>query len=144
MTTTLTEIPARTLDVMRRAWLPLLSTDQIELLRAACEAQTEELIQGHTTQPEPCDLSEIRCECVGACLIAFPLWKTLGLHDVDAVECAFATHCDLMNKRYHQLVPEETHANRHIMNWYDATPLSQSLPLMVAELTRELEERKAC
>ena len=135
MTATLTEIPARTLDVMRRAWLPLLSTDQIELLRAACEAGTEELIQCATTVPPP--LTHTRdWPCEGACLVGFSEWKTEGLHSVEQVDGRFARVCFEIDQRM-----GEPAACRWLLNFWDDTPRHVVLPLMAAELGRELESR---
>jgi hypothetical protein len=122
--------------VWREGFAPQLSTDGLEALRKALEADDPSLIQRATTSPPP-------LACVtdwpveGACAVAYGIWKGGGTGLVGDVEEAFAKACFNCDEAL-----DETAGCRWFLNFFDDTPRDEVRRLLVPEVVRELNRRR--
>src|SRR5262245_23971678 len=121
----------------RQGVAPLLSTDNLEVLRQALVNDDRRLLQGVTTDPPP-------LQCVqdwpveGACGISFCGWQGDGLLLVGEVEEYFARMCFEIDKRL-----GEPAGCRWFLNWFDDTPRAEMRKELLQEVQRSLAERLA-
>jgi hypothetical protein len=129
------------MDSWRKVWregiAPHLSNDGLEALRQALAGDDARLLQGATTTPPP--LSCVQDWPVeAACPVGFCGWQGDGLETVAEVEEFFARVCFEADKAL-----GEPAACRWFLNWFDETPRTEALPLLLAEVKRELARRRA-
>jgi hypothetical protein len=123
--------------VWREGLAPLISTQGLEVLRAALANDDGRLLQGATTTPPP-------LQCVqdwpveAACALGFCGWQGEGLETVAEVEEYFARLCFEVDQRL-----GEPAACRWFLNWFDETPREEMRQLLLAEVQRTLAQRRA-
>jgi hypothetical protein len=120
--------------VFREALVPLLSRNELLILRDALERDEPTLLQGQTVSPPG-------LECVwdwpveGACLIAYPAWKGRGLTTVGEVESAFAQLVSQIDACFPRPDPLGAFA---LTNFFDDRPRPEMRRALVAEIDRVL------
>ena len=88
------------LDIWTDAIAPMLPTAGLAALARALRYGSRELIEEETAQPfGGCDFRP-QPTCVGACAIAFPLWKGHGLQTSPEVEDAFDKVTEQVNQKF--------------------------------------------
>ena len=123
--------------VWREGVAPLLSTPGLEALRRALTNDDARLLQGATTTPPP-------LQCVqdwpveAACSVGYCGWQGDGLETVAEVEEYFARVCFEVDQTL-----GEPAACRWFLNWFDETPRDEMRREMLAEVSRELAQRRA-
>lgn len=129
------------MEAWRRIWREgiawQLPDEHLWALRKALLADDQRLIQGATTSPPP-------LQCVqdwpveAACLLGYCGWQGDGLATVGEVEAFFANACFDCDERV-----GEKAACHWLLNWFDDTPRNEMRRLLLEEVVRSLEERRA-
>lgn len=110
-------------------------TAGLEALAAALAADSPELLQGATVMPPPRDGLE-DWPVDGACLLAYPGWKAIGLNTPAALEEWWAGLCQELDLRM-----GEPAACRFLINHYDQMPREEMRRLYLGEVSRAIARR---
>jgi hypothetical protein len=128
------------MESWQRAWrigvAPQLSTAGLQALRQALVSNDPKLLQGATCSPPP-----LQCvqdwQVEAACAIGYCGWQGDGLNTVGEVEEHFARTCFEADK-----LLGEPAGCRWWLNWFDETPREQMRTALLAEIDRNLAERR--
>jgi len=123
--------------VLRKGLLPVMSGEELALLRQALLEDDRDLIQGFTTEPLPYPHT-LREPVAAACLTAFGPWKTRGLETVGQVEDAFAARAVEIDARL-----GEPAACGWLWRWWDHTDRERVRAKLLIEIGKELAARAA-
>lgn len=114
--------------------VPLLTTEQLEVLREGILKDDPRLGQGFTTEPPP-----LRCveewSVEKTDLIGYCGWFT-GLTTVGEIEEFFARTCFEIDQKV-----GEPAGCRWLLNWYDETPREEMRVKLLVELDLALSKR---
>lgn len=120
--------------VFREGLAPLLSTEQLEVLRQGLIMNDPRLGQGFTTEPPP-----LRCvkdwDVEKVDLIGYCGWFD-GLRTVGEIEEFFARTCFKMDS-----LLGESAGCRWLLNWYDETPRQEMRERLLLEVNLALSSR---
>ncbi len=123
--------------VWREGFAPGISLNGLEELRAALQADSQQLTQGSTTTPPPLTCVQ-EWPCEAACATAYCGWKGENLTTVGEVEEYFARLCYEADMRL-----GEQAACRYFLNWFDDAPRAEMVRELLAEVERAIAERNA-
>ncbi len=123
----------------RKVWrvaAPFLSTEGLTALAKALREDDPRLIQRATTIPPP-----LQCvmdwPCEAGCLFAYCGWQGDGVDTVGDVEEFFSALCYRIDCKL-----GEPAGCRYILNFWDETPRSEAIRLLLEEVTLSLKERE--
>ena len=120
------------MDLWKKVWrkgvVPLLSREELIILKKALENDDPRLIQGATSNPPP-----LQCvmdwDCEGACLLGFIRWQSRRLITVGDVEEEFADFCFHIDQNI-----GEPAGCRWLLNHYDETPRNEMIRDFLEEI----------
>src|SRR5262245_53312360 len=120
--------------VVCRAWLALLSADQLERLRVALLADSPQLCQGATTEPP--NVHDPHWPCAAACPVAFGDWLGEDHVHVEDVEARFAARCGQIDGEL-----GEVGGCRYLFEFIDCLPRPVWIAGLLGEVRAEQERR---
>jgi hypothetical protein len=127
------------MDTWKRVWregvAPTLSTEALQALYTALEADDPALLQGATCDPPPLEYAA-DWPVVAACGIGYCGWRGEGLRTVQEVEAFFHYVCAVADQRLGHPA-----AVRFFLNWFDDTPREEMRTELLAEVSQALAQR---
>ena len=123
--------------VFRDGFAPSLSTKGLQALLKALETDSQELIQGATTEPPPLQVCR-DWPIKATCPITYTGWKSEYLTSVEQAETYFAKHCKMADDTI-----GEAGGCRHLLCWIDDTPRSEMRKELAEEIRYILAGREA-
>jgi hypothetical protein len=123
-------------EIFQAGIAPRLGAAALEALRDALQRDDPALVQRETTHPSSNEHPYCE-ECLGACGVAYGLWKSLCLYNIGDVERRFTKLCCSVDAQM------GAGSSTRWLNHYDETPRQEMraelLPQVVKAIERERE-----
>lgn len=122
-------------EVWRNGFAKAFSLFQIQTLRDALDADSDELIQKSTVEPEPTSFYKDK-PIVCACAVTFCGWKGEVLATAEEGLAYFRR----LRREIDYKFPQYDRASLHFIYWFDSTERNEMREAFIAELDHNIKE----